>query len=480
MITNIQISGFKSFHNFYMSFTPLTVVAGINASGKSNLFDALRLLSRLAETDLKSAFNEQRGNPTELFTQFDDGSYMNEMTFTVEMLLSRTIEDNWGAKAELNHTRMKYILTIGRVQNEFGFDDLIVKREVLEKIAAKDDAWAKKRLPKGVRNPLVKALRSGGTRKPFIQTIMQDDKPTIEIRQDGRQGGRATPANAISQTVLGGINSVEFPHAFAAKEEMRNWKFLQLNPEDLREPTQQDVGMKYYITPSGKNLASALYRIKQTDPYLLKEISRQLNRFLPHFTDVNVYDDQANRQFIIKLTSSGGRESSSRVLSEGTLRLLALCILEHDMAHTGLLCFEEPENGIHPLQIQSMAELLKELSINFNELADEQTNGDHRDVNAQLLRQVIVNTHSPVLLSHLRQWQEDEGISIWLARLDTLLTNWGNQRVRTSITKMTPVSLNREEQLRLLYVSDAEYELTLTEANKYLNTARTAEPLEKA
>ena len=56
MITKIKINGFKTFHNFEMEFSPLTVVAGLNASGKSNLFDALQLLSRLAEFDLKTAF----------------------------------------------------------------------------------------------------------------------------------------------------------------------------------------------------------------------------------------------------------------------------------------------------------------------------------------------------------------------------------------------------------------------------------------
>ena len=49
MLTYVKISGFKSFHDFEMEFTPFTVIAGANASGKSNLFDALSLLSRLAE-----------------------------------------------------------------------------------------------------------------------------------------------------------------------------------------------------------------------------------------------------------------------------------------------------------------------------------------------------------------------------------------------------------------------------------------------
>ena len=62
MLTYLKINGFKSFQNFEMEFTPLTVIAGANASGKSNLFDALKLLARLAETDnLKKAFKEQEG-----------------------------------------------------------------------------------------------------------------------------------------------------------------------------------------------------------------------------------------------------------------------------------------------------------------------------------------------------------------------------------------------------------------------------------
>ena len=47
MITYIKINGFKSFHNFEMEFAPFTVIAGANASGKSNLFDALRQMDKM-------------------------------------------------------------------------------------------------------------------------------------------------------------------------------------------------------------------------------------------------------------------------------------------------------------------------------------------------------------------------------------------------------------------------------------------------
>ena len=459
MITRIIINGFKSFQNFEMIFTPLTVVAGANASGKSNLFDALKLLSRLAETDLKTAFSEQRGNPGELFTQYGENWFAAEMDFTVEMLVDRNVRDNWGGEAELNNTRLRYHLTIARKPNDLGFDDLIVKRECLEKIMSGEDRWVKTYLLKEAK-VFWQTKKGGGTSKPFIETTEQNNIPTIKIRQDGRQGGKATPANAVSQTVLGGINSVDFPHAFAVKEEMRSWKFLQLNPENLREPTRQDVGLRDTITQSGKNLAAALYRIKKADPYNLKEISRKFSSFLPNFTEVDVIDDKANHQFVIKVNGEDGKEFSSRVLSEGTLRLLVLCILECDDKHTGLLCYEEPENGIHPFRMQAMTRLLKDLCTDFS------------DIDAPL-RQVIVNTHSPALVSQMLQWKDDRFVSVWLSRLNTHIADIDGRRVKTKITRMSPVSKEsgKNIQLQLFSVSEPEARFNLAEVIKYLETA---------
>ena len=94
MLTRIKIDGFKSFTNFEMEFSSLTVIAGTNASGKSNLFDALKLLSRLAGVDLRTAFSEQRGNPSELFTQYSEHDFAQEMRFEVDLLLNRQVKDN--------------------------------------------------------------------------------------------------------------------------------------------------------------------------------------------------------------------------------------------------------------------------------------------------------------------------------------------------------------------------------------------------
>jgi len=454
MITYIKINGFKSFHNFEMEFTPLTVIAGANASGKSNLFDALMLLSRLAEVDIRTAFSEQRGNALELFTKYDEDTYANEMEFTVEMLVNRIIKDNWGGEVELNNTRLRYNILITRKQNSIGFEGLYIKNESLEKIPEKDDKWLKQF--KEARE-LSKTLRAGGSKDSFIKTEDEGNRIAIKMRQDGKAGRKTTPADTISQTVLGGVNSVDFPHVFAAKEEMRSWKYLQLIPEHLREQTKQEPGIKDAITSSGKNLASALYRIKQTDEYNLREISRDLNKFIPEFSEVNVIDDKANQQFIIKLKGEDSREFSSSVLSEGTLRLLALCILLYDDKHTGLLCFEEPENGIHPFRIKAMAKLLKELSSDFN------------DDNIPL-RQVIVNTHSALLVNEMVNWKNNKNVSVNYSQKSTLIKNISNKRFKFDYTKIIPVSKESGYQPSI-FISEQDRKYTLLKVDELLHSA---------
>lgn len=457
MITYIKIHGFKSFHNFEMEFTPLTVVAGVNASGKSNLFDALQLLARLAEVDMKTAFSEQRGHPSELFTQYDEDDYATEMEFIVEMLVNRKVKDNWGGEVDLKYTRLRYQLKIKRESNISGFENLYIVDERLENLKHNEDNWVKNYIPKTVLEtwrPKVTGRRA----IPYINTEDKSGSATIVVPQDGQQGNKKVfPAKNASQTVLSSINTIDFKHILAAKQEMLSWKFMQLNPEDLREPTRQDMGIRDTITASGKNLAAALFRIKQDDEYTLTAISRDLNNLLPNLTEVNVYDDKANRQFIIKVKGDDGREFSSRVLSEGTLRLLTLCVLQYDRKHTGLLCFEEPENGIHPFRIEAMARLLKELTVDFKDTE-------------MPLRQVIVNTHSPVLVSQLINWQDDKNVSIWLSQLTNRISTIEGKRIKMKSSNFHPVIKENKKQLTLFF-SENEAKLTLSEVVEYLKTA---------
>lgn len=454
MITYIRINGFKSFQDFEMEFTPLTVVAGTNAAGKSNLFDALQLLSRLAEADkIHTAFREeQRGDLFELFTQYSEHEYATEMEFVVEMLLNREVKDAWGGVAELKYTRLRYELKIRRFVNSSRMDDLEVIFEKLTTLKHQEDKWIKM-LPKEQIEYWRPKVMTGKRGVPYIDTRELNGLPTILVPQDGGGGNkRSFPLRNATRTVLSSIDSVDFRHILAVKEEMKSWRFLQLNPDDLRQPTSKKTG-EDVISPSGKNLAAALFRIQLEDAYSLVEISRKLNAFVPNYTEVLVEDDTENKQYVIYLKSVDGKKYSSRVLSEGTLRLLTLCILEHDSRHTGLLCFEEPENGIHPFRVKTMVELLKDLSTDFTE-------------REMPLRQVIVNTHSPVLVNEIQKWKDDVNVSIHFAEIRSRVMSLTPERkIKLDVSRI--VQVPKEGQLSLNF-SEQERKLSLQTIKEYL------------
>lgn len=430
MITKIKINGFKSFHNFEMTFTPFTIIAGTNASGKSNLFDALELLSKLAESDnIKKALQSQRGDFTELFSMYDKGIYADIMEFEVEMLVNQKVKDAWGNEAVLKYTRLQYQLKLKRFINHSGLEDVELFHEKLINLKHQDDKWIEL-ITKKNREIWRPKVPTGKRGVPYIDTEIIEGINTVIVPQDLKGGNkRRFPLNNANRTVLSSFDSIDFPHVLAAKEEMKSWKFLQLNPDDLREPTNKNNGDDE-ITSSGKNLAATLYRISLNNEFALKEISRKLNKFLPQFIEVNVIDDKENRQFIIKLIDADKKEYTSRVLSEGTLRILTLCILEYDDNFGSLLCFEEPENGIHPARISTMLHLLTDLSTDFS------------DIDLPI-KQVIVNTHSSVLIGEFwKNFKKDNNKSLWFSEMVTKTDFYKNGKIKFESTKLLPVDKN--------------------------------------
>lgn len=457
MITYLKVNGFKSFQNFEMEFAPYTVIAGLNASGKSNLFDVLKLLSTIAGVDnLKKAFKEQRGELLELFTQYGEDKYVNEMSFEVEMLVNRTVTDAWGNEAELKYTRLRYELTIERRANSMEIEDVYVKYESLENLKHQKDSWIKN-IPITYREDWRPKVNKGKRGVPYIQTTIENNTPTVTVPQDGTAGNKRRFALTNStRSVLSSFDTVDFPHVLAAKEEMKSWKFLELNPEELRKPTSKTTG-EDTISSSGRNLAGALFRIKQEDPYNLKLISRKLNSFIPSFISVDVEDDKENKQYVIKLKDNDHKTYSSRVLSEGTLRILALSILEFDLNHSGLLCFEEPENGIHPFRIEAMVRLLKDLSTDYSS----------KDLP---LRQVIVNTHSQTLVGLIEKWKSDPNVQLWYSSIKTRIFDVDGTRLKMPVTSMVPLSKTENNQMKIHFTNE-ELKLTIAVVKDYLESS---------
>ena len=397
MLTRIEIDGFKTFREFAVDLVPFQVIVGPNAVGKSNLFDALHLLSRLAETDLYAAFQNLRGEPDDMFSLSTPGRRMETIRFAVEVLLDPRVRDPWGVEVKPKHTRIRYELTLIRKSSNGKVDRLYVAHEAAKPIQKKDDTWATKFISSGFRGTYAQYVK--GRAAPWLDTVVKEGVPSFTIRQDLR-AGRTRPADAAESTNLSSMTSAEFPHLFALREELRAWRFLQLNPEALRGACSMLAANR--LSHDGSNLAAVLARIKNETPPgdsgigVLSDISVTMSHLVPGIRTTDVIEDKKRREYRIEIVMQDGNVFPSRVLSDGTLRILALVVLMDDPSEHGLICFEEPENGVHPFRLGQMIQMLRKHSA---QLRDEAASPD------ELLKQVLVNSHSPVVLKHLEPEQ---------------------------------------------------------------------------
>jgi hypothetical protein len=118
------------------------------------------------------------------------------------------------------------------------------------------------------------------------------------------------------------------------------------------------------------------------------QVATALSRLIDDVRTVKVDRDEKRELLTLYVTGRDGTSHSARSLSDGTLRFLALAVLALDSEMKGTICLEETENGIHPMRIPWMINLLQDLAT---------------DVDAPVgaenpLRQVIINTHSPAVV----------------------------------------------------------------------------------
>lgn len=392
MLTRLEINGFKTFEKLDVELMPFSVVLGANAAGKSNLFDAISLLSFLATKDVAEAVKELRGEPLELFRLTPSGR-SRQLQISAEVLVDPVVRDPWGSEVKLSHTRIRYEVTLERREVKPGIERIQVAREAVLPIMRKDDSWARSVNPsKDFRTTYLKYVRQ----KPWLTTEELPEGLSFSVHQDGKQG-RNRPASAADATVLYSITNAEFPHLFALREEMRHWRLLQLDPALLRKPvpvTASDV-----LDPDGANLAAVLAQLKaetatEARPAgVLSDIAMELGHLISGVAHLDAELHEASREYRVELTMRDGLPFTSRVISDGTLRVLALLTLLHDPRHRGLICFEEPENGVHPGRIRQLVCRLQEMVSNPMEYSAED--------GAPPLSQLLLNSHSPVVLSAL-------------------------------------------------------------------------------
>jgi predicted ATPase len=245
---------------------------------------------------------------------------------------------------------------------------------------------------KNFRSAVVRGERRGG---PFLSTEDREGGTVINVHGDGGSRGKPQPRGAgrAGRTVLSTVTTNDYPTILAARREMQSWKRLALEPTALRAP--DGFADPKSLDTDGRHLASTLYRIasenaKDVSTLGAEAVYARVAGRLSDLSGVSVDGlvvelDQVREVFTLFLQERGNLRLPARALSEGTLRFLALCVLLEDPNFRGLICMEEPENGIHPANLPAILQLVRDLAVDPSEAPD----------NGNIFRQVIVNTHAP-------------------------------------------------------------------------------------
>lgn len=392
MLTKLEAHGFKNLLNFSVLLGPFNCIAGLNGVGKSNIFDVIKFLSLLSEKSIVEAALAVRDSectdPLDIF--WTNGDFrMDRLKLAAEMIVPLNIVDDFGRKAEATSTFLRYEVEIARdpQEEESGSLGLYLARESLSHIK-KGDAVNLIKFPLSASQFRDKVVVNNRKGAGFISTqVMNDGIIEIHLHQDGGSSGQPQkiPARHVPKTVIANTNSAAWPTILAARREMQSWRFLSLEPSAMRRSNKMHEDGS--VGTDGGQLAATLLKLHRKDENVYSRTASRLSEIVPT-SDVRVDIDLTQKLLTVEVKERSGAFLPARALSDGTLRFLALCIMAEDSDFSGLLCFEEPENGIHPAKMGSMLALLKELSVDTNQLVGEDNP----------MRQIIIATHSPVLV----------------------------------------------------------------------------------
>jgi len=309
------------------------------------------------------------------------------------MIVPSEGEDDLGQKAKATNTFLRYALKLA-----YRKDENLGSQGSLEVLKEELDYFTVTKAPGNLpfphslswRESAISGKRKG---KQFISTEGEGDARIVRLHQDGGSRGRPLwQVKRLNRTVLSTTNTSESPTALLARREMQSWRLVQLEPSALRKPDEFSNPTK--MGSNGSHLAAILYRLAHQNGDVAKNggnsnvcarVANRLAELIDDVRTVSIDRDEKRELLTVNVTGADKTAHAARSLSDGTLRFLALAVLEQDPEVQGVLCLEEPENGIHPARIPAMIRLLQDIATDTSEPVGPDNP----------LRQVIVNTHSP-------------------------------------------------------------------------------------
>jgi predicted ATPase len=373
MLNRVKVQNFKCLRDVDVELGPFTVLIGPNDSGKSSFLAALQLLGKLAFLD-----HEHSQAALDVAKVLRQNSWRLSAEATVLISAEGNEPDDFALLFSVGTNSAQQIQSL-RVGENSPTQTLPI-------------------LPKkfGMVNLPQSDFRGNRFEPNHDEALLPQ---LIEAAVNGRQSTSTGDPNGSDLRQIQNSLHVSEPFRFS--------------PAEMRKPAKAEAVP--VLSSRGENLAAVVNALLTSpDRETVTELERSLHEAIPSLRRLSTPADANNGSLrVIKFTLSGNEKPPLTIpaeqVSDGAMFLIAFLVLVHSHPAQVLL-IEEPENGLHPSRLQSVIELLRKLTT--GELGHPP-------------RQIILTTHSPVLLNcvtpdEVRIFRRDDEGATQVVRMDEL------------------------------------------------------------
>lgn len=353
MINTLSIANYRSLRQIVIPLANLNLVTGANASGKSNLYKALRLLAQTAQGGVVSALAKEGGLDSTFWAGPENISKrMREGSVPVQ-----------GGPRQ-NRTRLR----LGFSSNDYSYA-ISLGLPVPSNSAFSLDPEIKR-----------ECIWQGDSYRPASALI--DREANLIKARDARSWQVLTQhANSYESLFSLIADPVNTPEVVSLRDNIRNWRFYDHFRSDIDAPARQpQLGTRTAVLHhDGRDLAAAIQTIKE-----IGDAQALADTIADAFSGarLNVLQ-QGDGRFALELSQYGLlRPLSGLELSDGTLRYCLSVAALLTPRPPPLMVLNEPETSLHPDLLPALARLIVKVS---------QTT------------QVWVVSHAPILIQALQQ-----------------------------------------------------------------------------
>ena len=370
MITLVEALDYRSLRYVSQPLRRFHALVGPNATGKTTFLDVLPFLSTLVAEGPQAAIKQRTDDYMDLFSGRQGAGF--------QLAIESTIPAEVSAR---QYDLVRYEVQIGMV-GDTGQVGILGEKLLLKTSAPGDreldfgDLFPRDVEPPGpLYNP--NPARQRTAKLVLHKNAKGNDNFYTEVATN--KGGGWLPAFRFGpfKSALGNLpdDGSRFPISTWLRGYLtRDVQELVLNSLSIRRssPPGQSKGFKL----DGSNLPWVIRDLRAENRVAFNRWIGHLQTALPDLVDVDTVERSEDRHRYLVVHYAGGLAVPSWVVSDGTLRLMALTLPAYIPDFRGVVLIEEPENGIHPRAIETV---IQSLSSVYG-------------------AQVLLATHSPVIL----------------------------------------------------------------------------------